>query len=435
MRQRPFLAARIDQWSRRHPRRLDLALAALLWLVFGLWSAWAGPFAFLLATAAILPLAVRRRHPVAVLVWTAVVFGIQLVFFNEPLPANIPQGIVIYSVAAHVASLTIRLLGLGAALSGAVLAALRWSTPPDYVANVIETAVFLTALSLLVWVNGNLVRGRQANMRALHEASTRLEESRLQRERFAAQQRRVTAAQEIHDIVAHSLTVVIVQADGAEYAAQHAQPWDRANAANAVATIGRTARSALAEVRGVIEVLRDPDHDSDNGAGPDEPDADRRGQAGLAEMLQLVESVRAAGLPVDVEADHAVLDGAPPAVRSAVLRVVQESLTNVLKHAGPHATARVTLRRARAEITVRVEDDGVGAQDAGQAQSPTSSYGLVGMSERLRALGGVLEAGSPPGGGFVVEAAIPITVAAGPAHPITLGMHRAERKEVSDDER
>ncbi|GGT17391.1 sensor histidine kinase [Nonomuraea spiralis] len=415
MRQRPFLAARIDQWSRRHPRRLDVALAALLWLVFGLWSAWAGPPAFLLATAAILPLAVRRRHPVAVLVWTAVLFGIQLVFIDEPLPANIPQGIVIYSVAAHVASLTIRLLGLGAALAGAVLAALRWSTPPDYMANVIETSVFLAALSVLVWVNGNLVRGRQANVRALHEANTRLEESRLQRERFAAQQRRIAAAQEIHDIVAHSLTVVIVQADGAEYAARHAEPWDRADAADAVATIGRTARSALTEVRGVIEVLRDPD------TGPDEPGGGRPAQAGSAEMLQLVESVRAAGLLVDVEAERAVLDSVPSAVRSAVLRVVQESLTNVLKHAGPHATARVTLRRAGPGITIRVEDDGVGARQAGRPQPPATSYGLVGMAERLRELGGVLETGSPTGGGFVVEAAIPITVATGPARPIPWG--------------
>ncbi|KAB8183954.1 sensor histidine kinase [Microbispora catharanthi] len=411
LKQRTFLAARIDQWSREHPRLLDLTLTGLMWLVFGLLSALAGLPAFLVATAAILPLAVRRRFPTAILASSAAAFAVQLMLVPIPLPANIAQAIVVYTVAAHVESLPIRLLALGAALVGSVLAGFRWSTPPEYPVNVLKTTVVLGILCVLVWVIGNLVRGRQANMSALRKASARLEESRLQRERFVAQQRRVVAAREIHDIVAHSLTVVIVQADGAEYAAEHAQPWDRGDAGRVFATIGRAARSALAEVRGVIEVLRDADAD-----GSDEL---RRAGLGIAELRQLVDSVRAAGLAVDVDAEPSVFDEVPAAIRFAVLRVVQESLTNVLKHAGPDATAHMLVARTQEGIMVRVEDDGVGVSraDATADHASEPGYGLDGMRERLRTLGGVLDAGSRLGGGFVVDAAIPVAVLPPSARP------------------
>ncbi|MCA2221213.1 DUF7134 domain-containing protein [Nonomuraea aurantiaca] len=166
MKQRTFLAARIDQWSREHPRMLDLTLAGLMWLVLGLPSALAGLPAFLVGTAAILPLAVRRRFPTAVLAWPVAAFAVQLMVVPIPLPANVAQAIVVYTVAAHVASLPVRLLALGAALGGSVLAGFRWSVPPEYLTNVLKNAVFLGILFVLVWVIGNLVRGRQANMRA-----------------------------------------------------------------------------------------------------------------------------------------------------------------------------------------------------------------------------------------------------------------------------
>jgi signal transduction histidine kinase len=408
---RTFLAARIDRWSREHPRQLDLALGGLMWLVFGLLSALAGLTAFLIATATLLPLAVRRRHPAGLLVWSAAVFAVQLALLEFPLPANVAQAVVIYTVAAHVASLPVRLLALGAALVGTVLAAFRWSVPPDYLANVRSILVFVGVISVLVWVIGNLVRGRQANIQALREANARLEESRVQRERFVAQQQRVSVAREIHDVVAHSLTVVIVQADGAEYAAEHAQPWDRTDAGKVLATIARTARSALTEVRGVIDVLRDA-------GGPDEPQGAR---VGVAELRHLIDSVRAAGLPVDVDAEPAAFDEIPAAVGFAVLRVVRESLTNVLKHAGAHATAHVVIEQEEGAVRVRIEDDGVGDRGgaaAGHATQP--GYGIDGMRERLRALGGLLEAGPRRGGGFIVDATIPVGSPSAPAGPVDL---------------
>jgi len=376
---------------------VDGLLAGAIWLVFGPLSLLAGPAGLVVATATILPLVLRRRLPAVLLAWSAAIFVVQLVVLPVPLPANIAQAFVIYTVAAHVTSLLIRLCALGAALTGSLAAGFRWSTEPQYTRNALIAAAFLAVFAGLIWLIGNVVRGRETNLAALSEAYARLAESGRQRERFLAQRERVAAAREIHDIVAHSLTVVIVQADGAEYAAEHAQPWDRTQARTVLATIGRTARTALTEVRGVIDVLRDPEAAEDP-AGP---------PVGLAGLEQLVAAVRSAGLPVGVDVDPAVFERTPDAVRFAVLRVVRESLTNVLKHAGAQATARVAVERTPHAVRVRVEDDGVGAVAA------AAGHGLDGMRERLRALDGALVAGPRPGGGFGVQATIPVAAQGG----------------------
>ncbi|GAA3336235.1 sensor histidine kinase [Amorphoplanes nipponensis] len=401
MEQSTVFAARVDRWSRGRPLLVDGLLAGVIWLVFGLLSLLAGPTGLAVATATVLPLAWRRKRPAALLAWTAAVFVVQLVVLPIPLPANIAQALMIYTVAAHVASLAVRLGALGAALAGSLAAGFRWSTAPDYTRNAFVIAAFLAVFAGLIWLIGNVVRGRETNTRALGEAYARLEESRRQRERFLAQRERVEAAREIHDIVAHSLTVVVVQADGAEYAAEHAQPWDRTDARAVLATIGRTARTALAEVRGVIDVLRDPEG-ADDPAGP---------SVGLADLGRLVAAVRAAGLRVEIRADPAVFERTPAAVRLAVLRVVRESLTNVLKHAGAGATARVVVERTPGAVRVRVEDDGAGPAPGVVAAGP--GHGLGGMRERLRALDGALAAGPRPGGGFGVEATVPVAAGGG----------------------
>jgi signal transduction histidine kinase len=395
--QSTVLAARVDRWARVRPLLVDGFLAGLIWLVAGPLSVLVGGLTGLVvASATILPLAVRRRQPTALLAWSATVFVAQLVVLPIPLPANIAQALVIYTVAAHVASLPIRLCALGTALAGSLAAGFRWSTEPEYTRNALVIAAFLAVFAGLIWLIGNVVRGRETNMRALGEAYAKLAESQRQRERFLAQQERVAAAREIHDIVAHSLTVVIVQADGAEYAAEHARPWDRTDARTVLSTIARTARTALSEVRDVIDVLRDP-AGADDAAGP---------SVGLADLEQLVVTVRAAGLPVEVHADPAVFAETPAAVGFAVLRVVREALTNVLKHAGAQATARVTVERTPEAVRVQVEDDGVGRGAGVVTAEP--GHGLAGMRERLRALDGVLTAGPRPAGGFGVEATIPV---------------------------
>ncbi|HEX8866395.1 MAG TPA: histidine kinase, partial [Lentzea sp.] len=309
------LTARLDRWSRENPTRLDVVLAGSGWLLFALTSAWfAGVTGLALATATIAPLAVRRRYPAAVLACSIAAFAVQLLVLPIPLPANIAQAFAVYTVAAHVTSLGVRLCALGVAVCGCLAGSLRWSTPPAYLANALGTAAFLAAFTVLIWTVGNLVRGREINRRLLRG--------------FVAQQERVAAAREIHDIVAHSLTVVIVQTNGAEYAATHAEPWDRADAAAVLATIGQTARSALAEVREVIDVLRD----SDPGEHPE-------ARVGAAELRQLVDSVQTAGLSVVLDVAPDAFDRLPAPVRFALVRVVREALTNVLKHAGEDASA------------------------------------------------------------------------------------------------
>ncbi|MFI7597293.1 sensor histidine kinase [Actinoplanes sp. NPDC049681] len=371
-----FLAARIDHWAQEHPLRLDTSLAGATWLLCGLPSALvAGRTGLAVGTAAIAALAVRRRHPAAVLAWSIGAFAVQLVVVPIPLPANAAQAVVVYTVAAHVASLPVRLTALAAAIIGCVAGGFRWSTPPQYTRNALLIGTVLAVVSGLLWAVGSLVRGRAANMRALGE--------------LLAQRERVSAAAEIHDIVAHSLTVVIVQADGGRYAAEHAETWDRKEAENVLTTIADTARTALAEVRGLIRMLHEP---ADDPAGAD-----------LAALRRLLGSVRASGLPVAVTAEPTWFDEVPAVVRLAALRIVREALTNVLKHAGPGATATVTMQREQGTVRLRVEDDGGSATDV----PPGAGHGIDGMRHRVRALGGTLTAGPRTGSGFAVEATLP----------------------------
>jgi signal transduction histidine kinase len=401
------LTARLDRWVTTHPRTMDQMVAGVVWLGTVPFSAvLAGPAGFVIATATVVPLAVRRRRPAALLAWTAGMFGLQLVLVPIPLPANLAQALVVYTVAAHVPSLPARLLALGTGCAGCLAGGFRWSTPPRYVESAVGTGLFLAVLTGLIWVIGNLVRGREVNVRALREADARLAEGRRQQERFAAHQRRVAAAREIHDIVAHSLTVVVVQADGAGYAAEHAARWSRAEAQASLATIGQTARAALAEVREVIDVLRDPDAVDERPGSP----------VGAVQLGKLVDTVRAAGLPVEVDAGPDVFPEVSSAVGLIVLRVVREALTNSLKHAGPRATVRVTVDRTPDALRVRVTDDGLGAL-AAPDPAAAPGHGLTGMRERLRALGGALVAGPLAGGGFGVEATVPRTARPRPAAP------------------
>ncbi|GIJ43540.1 hypothetical protein Val02_04260 [Virgisporangium aliadipatigenens] len=180
------------------------------------------------------------------------------------------------------------------------------------------------------------------------------------------------AARDVHDIVAHSLAVVIVQADAGRYAAGRER--------EVLATVAQTARAALADVYHLIDLLRDE---------PERPDA----------LHRLVGTVRTAGLDVRLDARPSVFDGVPAPVRTAALRVVRESLTNVLKHAGPDGAAEVTLRRTAAGVSVRVADRGATAR-------PGTGHGITGMRERVTELGGTFEAGPQPGG-FLVEATVP----------------------------
>jgi len=243
-----------------------------------------------------------------------------------------------------------------------------------------KPAAALALLQLVAfWLAGVLVHARR------HSAALAARSAALQRRaEQAAAAERARIARELHDIVAHHLSVVVLQAAGARASGRPAGP--------TLEKIENSARQALAETRRLLGVLREPDEEA--GLAP---------QPGIGELGTLAASVRAAGLPVNL-----VISGGdaplPAVVDVSVYRIVQEALTNVLKHAGP-ARADVTIGRAPEAITIEVTDDGAG--DQGNLVT-AGGRGLPGMRERAAAFGGELAAGPRPGGGFAVRARLPL---------------------------
>ena len=239
-----------------------------------------------------------------------------------------------------------------------------------------------TLAAVAIWIRGRRAASRLERTRADEAAAN------VATRAVAASDERARIAREMHDVVAHTLAVVVAQADGARFAARK----DPEAASRALETIGDVGRAALTEMRGLLGVLRDTD-----------PDADLGPQPTLDDVPALVSSVRDGGLGVSY-----VTTGTPRPLPIgaglAVYRIVQEALTNVLKHAGPQATAYVQLRWARNDVEVTISDDGRGAA-AGRGSGGT---GLDGMRERATIFGGTLSAGPRRGGGYVVRARLPL---------------------------
>ncbi len=404
-----MLTNRLYAWTRAHTLVVDAVLAAGILVTFGLMSAAVGANTEHAGTAALFTLVetallvVRRRWPVAVMWAMFVVSLAQLAFLPTLLPANIAQLYVIYTVAAHVASFRTRLTALWLGLLGAVLGGLRFTATTYSTAGVVFAAFAMAVVVTLTWVVGNLIRGRESVIEQLAESNRVLQRDREQRDLIATQQERARIAREMHDIVAHSLSVVVVQADGGAYTAEHAPGWQRGDAVTTLTTIGDTARAALTETRRLVGVLRDRD-----------APVEMAPLAGLDDLDGLLERTRSSGVPVEaLLPPREQLEGLGRDVELAAYRVVQESLTNVLKHAGPGAGAQVLLERLPGTLRVQVSDDGLGAA----AGDDGEGNGLVGMRERVVASGGTLVAGPRPGGGYAVTATIPLSVPRTPTDP------------------
>jgi signal transduction histidine kinase len=330
----------------------------------------------------VLPLLVRRVWPVPVFAWCLLVaavagwWALQVVWS----PALV---IALYTVAA----LRPRREALAAAgvLALAVLAASVRAVPHDWPV----TATTLLAVVATATVLGLYVGTRRVLLDQLRERAERLERERDQQGELAAAAERARIAREMHDIVAHHLTVMVTLADGA--AAQSALAPDAAAAA--MRTVSATGRLALSDTRRLLGVLREPD--------PGE--AARSPLPTLVELDELVERVRGAGLPVRYE-----IEGTPPAIAPGVqltlYRLVQEALTNTMKHAGPGASAVVRVRYAHGEVGVDIEDDGHGPGDG----TPGSGRGLAGMRERVHAFGGEVRSGPRTPRGWAVSARLRI---------------------------
>jgi signal transduction histidine kinase len=336
-----------------------------------------------LSTLVFLPLLARRRAPLLVLL---VILAVGVVGYETvedapgALQAWIAINVALYSAAAH---LPVRPAVAAGALVAAFALAMELGRLGDTKAeDLVGEFVFLGG----VWALGRWVRQRRGRTEHLEERAAQLEADRDERARAAVAEERARIAREMHDSVAHTVSVMVLQAGAAEQALAAAPE----RARESLVTIQDAGREAIVELHHMLGVLRAPVGDLALDPYP-----------GVARLDALLDQVRRAGLPVElnVEGDPRRL---PPGVDRSVYRMVQEALTNTLKHAGPaHATVRLSYG-GRA-VQLEVLDDGQGA-----AAANGGGFGLVGMRERAALYGGALESGARPGGGYAVRARLPL---------------------------
>ncbi|NYE36047.1 signal transduction histidine kinase [Nocardioides cavernae] len=373
----------------RARRWLDRALVGFVLLVGGMGHFLAGQLPAMVFTAAeALPLLWRRSRPWPAFLAVALASALQAAAYDQPTVGQLAFPVAVYSVARW----SPRWQGIAALLvgyAGALVAAARWmyglGAGEVTAANLVPYTVTIGAIVTAAWALGFAAQSREkyvASLVARAEQAERMAEREVE---LAARDERSRIAREMHDVVAHGLSVIVVQADGARYAAAK----DPDVAVGTLETISSTGRAALTEMRRLLGLLRD----GDTGVAP---------QPGLADVRHLVDEARAAGTRVEADLPEPAPD-VPGGVGLAAYRIVQESLTNVRKHAGPEARVSVRVRVGR-EVEVEVRDDGRGAA----AHSDGRGLGLAGMRERAAVHGGALDAGPVTGGGFAVSARLPL---------------------------
>jgi signal transduction histidine kinase len=346
----------------------------------------------LIAVAIVIGLAVcvafRRRATVAVAFVGAALTALMWVRLYVDGSTAFAGAILVYSVGRHLPRPTsVRVvLAVGLPLS-ALAIGLAFSVE----SHEVWQALGRTALIGGAFFFGDAVRSRAETLQALHERAERAESEREARAEQAVAEERTRIARDVHDVVAHALSVMVIQSN----AAQRLVGVDPVAAGDAMREVTDTGRATLAEMRRIVGTL----------AAHDET-ADYRPQPQLADITELVERVRAGGCDVRLSQDDD-LPAVSPGRQLAAYRIVQESLTNVLKHAG-QALVTVDIDHVDGELHVAVRDDGRGAS----ATSDGRGRGLLGMRERVDAVGGSLDAGPRVGGGFAVHARIPLDVAA-----------------------
>jgi signal transduction histidine kinase len=334
-----------------------------------------------LTLLATLPVALRRRYPIAVLAVTLVAALILQVHYGSLQPVG--PLVALYSVAAHVGRPTSLYVAAGTA---AALAFSNFKHDPSAGLVVLSNAA-IYAVFAAAWLLGDSLRTRRAYLLELEDRAARLEREREANARRAAAEEQARIARELHDIIAHNVSVMTVQAAAAGDAFE-TQP---GKVREALGSIESTGREALTELRRLLGNVRPGD---DPGAFAPQP--------GLARLDDLIEQVRATGLAVELTVEGSPHE-LPPGVDLSVYRIVQEALTNILQHAhASHATVLVSY--GTGTLDVEVVDDGLGATLDGADRG----HGIIGMSERAALVGGELRAGPTASGGFSVQAAIPL---------------------------
>ncbi|MFI9818980.1 sensor histidine kinase [Streptomyces sp. NPDC052013] len=338
-----------------------------------------------LLLAAQVPLVWRRRRPMLVLAAVVVLIGpYHALDFNHAAPTPAAY-VALYTVA--VTSRPLRALVTG----GIVLAV------PLTIMVVVNTHQAVELLRISGWVVvvlfvGIDVRFYRQYVAAIVERAERAERTREEEARRRVAEERLRIARDLHDLLAHSITLIGVQTSVAAHVlAADPERLDRRTVAKALDDIAETCRTARGELRTTLEVLREA------GTAPD----GRGPLPALDGVSDLVEAARLAGARVE---QTVRLGPVPPAVGAAAYRIVQEALTNAVRHAGPEPSVQVTLREQDGALHVSVTDDGTGPTPGG-----TPGFGLVGMRERARSVGGTLDAGPRENGGFQVTATLPLT--------------------------
>jgi signal transduction histidine kinase len=390
----------IERLRRANPQRVDQAVAVVL-ATLGIIGAAVIPsepgrdrglLGIIAILAMTLPLAFRRHRPLPVLVVIGAATVANSLVGNTNTAANLGVLFALYTVAVH-------------SPRGVAISALLWTFVGITVAYGLVWASVRPSVELLLgqlaqnylvfgaaWLLGDLMRSRAAYAEALEARNAELLEQREENARLAVVEERTRIARELHDIVAHHVSVMVVQATAARRTleSRSASP---GTVPASLATIEETGRDALTEMRRMLRAFRTVD------AAGLEP------QPGLDRLDDLLHHIRDAGLPVDLEVAGTPTT-LPTGVELSAYRIIQEGLTNTLRHGG-RARARVTITYGPGAFTVEVIDDGRGAaaalDDAHQA-----GHGLIGMHERVALLGGTLEAGPEMSGGYRVVARIPL---------------------------
>ncbi|MCH0565063.1 MULTISPECIES: sensor histidine kinase [unclassified Streptomyces] len=398
-----------------HPLALDAALAAVV-LACMVTGSFAGPhgesgvtwgvrtpdlLSLVLMTLGAAALVPRRRAPLTVLALTGALSLVESVTGDPRAPVAMAAVIALYTVASTTDRPTALRAGLltMTVLTGAAMLAgpLPWYAQEN--------------LALLAWTGigataGDAVRSRRAFVQAIRERAERAERTREEEARRRVAEERLRIARDLHDVVAHHIALVNVQAG----VAAHVMERRPDQAKEALAHVREASRSALDELRATVGLLRQ----SGDPEAPTEP------APGLERLDELTGTFRSAGLHVQVLRTDPDIT-LPAAVDLAAYRVIQEALTNVQKHAGTAAKAEVSVVRVGPRVEISVLDDGA-AQDGGPAPVPGTQrgggHGLLGMRERVTALGGTLTTGPRYGGGFRVHAILPVTTrTAAPGEP------------------
>jgi signal transduction histidine kinase len=379
---------RVRRLVDRHPQWVDLFAAIALGLLTAVpliysenrWWVW------VLNMALILPLVFRRLRPTQVFLLISGVAFIQWLA-DVPLAADAALLVALYTVAEH-QTRTRALLAAGVLEVGVVLASVRFAPPGE---SVVSSLVLLTGMVTAALFVGMTLRTRRAYLATLVDRAARLEAERDREAELAATRERNRIAREMHDIVAHSLSVVIALADGA--ALTNAQ--DSAAATDAMRMVSATGRQSMAEMRRLLGVLREDSEPS--GLAP---------QPGLERLPELADRLSRVGpsLELVVTGEPRLL---PPTEDATAYRIIQESLTNVVKHATGVTKVSLLLDWRPEVLKIQVIDNGTPAVTPGASEG----HGLTGMSERVALFAGRFAAGPEVTGGWRVEALLPISPA------------------------